>query len=293
MKYIKRINIFVLLALLTGCTTATLNDFTANTFMITVSQGNEDNIKSEWNALNFYQCYTVFRSSSENGLYEPVAERIKSTSFTDKNIVAAQIYFYKVQGFNDMGYGMYTTDPVSGFAGIVGGLGAPINLSDNSGESDSSLTLSWGRVNDATSYNIYELDDNDFPTKIGDTVSLSYKINNLEAGGVYRYVIRSVGTLTLDDGSILPIESDNSEIIEGHTFGGDLKQYTEPGAYSNKIVITWEHLSVVESYEVYKSQNINSMGNIVKTISSSGLTDGETVEYTDTDVRAGNCIIIQ
>ncbi len=53
-------------------------------------------VRLTWNAVAGAETYTILRSTSESGTYKIASEICNTNSFTDNNVVAGKIYFYKV-----------------------------------------------------------------------------------------------------------------------------------------------------------------------------------------------------
>ena len=223
MKFIN--NLFILmLVILGGCQMSTLTDVTANSFMVTASQGEfPDSVKVEWIKTEYYANFVVLRSSSENGIYMPITEKIDTIEIEDKqNIVEGVSYYYKVQGYNNIGTAMFLTEPTEGFAGSGGGFLPPKDISITTGESSTSLELSWKRVGGAKSYEILRSEDNDFFDLIATVPYLEYEDKDVIAGKKYYYQITSL------DKEGIP-SPERSQTIEGSLFGADLNLSTESG----------------------------------------------------------------
>ena len=222
-----------MLVILGGCQMSTLTDVTANSFMVTASQGEfPDSVKVEWIKTEYYANFVVLRSSSENGIYMPITEKIDTIEIEDKqNIVEGVSYYYKVQGYNNIGTAMFLTEPTEGFAGSGGGFLPPKDIKITTGESTTSLELSWLRVGGAKSYEIARSEDNTNFDIIDAVPYLSYEDKNVTVGKKYYYQITSLDK----DGIPSP---DRSKTVEGSLFGADLNLSTESGAYADKIVLT-------------------------------------------------------
>ena len=275
MKFIN--NLFILmLVILGGCQMSTLTDVTANSFMVTASQGEfPDSVKVEWIKTEYYANFVVLRSSSENGIYMPITEKIDTIEIEDKqNIVEGVSYYYKVQGYNNIGTAMFLTEPTEGFAGSGGGFLPPKDIKITTGESTTSLELSWLRVGGAKSYEIARSEDNTNFDIIDAVPYLSYEDKNVTVGKKYYYQITSLDK----DGIPSP---DRSKTVEGSLFGADLNLSTESGAYADKIVLTWQPYEYAAEYVLYRSTTSGIMGEVVETFKKS-----DTMEYTDIDVVA-------
>ena len=274
MKIINNIFIMILIAL-SGCQVSTLTDNTANEFIATASQGLSDHVEVEWIKADYYANFAVLRSSSEYGTYTPITRRINATKYVDQNIEAGATYYYKVQGYNDIGTAMYLTDSAKGYAGSGGGFLPPKNVKINSGQSSSSLKLEWDKVEDAVSYQILRSENNiDFDKNFAETSLSHYEDEDIQSGKIYYYKITS---LNKDN---LPSQN-SSQVVKGSVFGADLGFSTEAGAHVDKIVLTWEKYEYATRYVLFRSEvKGDDLGDLIKTIGQS-----EATEYIDTDVE--------
>ena len=276
MKIINKFFIMILIAL-SGCQVSTLTDETANKFVATASQGTlKDSIEVEWVKTDYYANFTVLRSTSEKGTYVPITHRIKESKYVDNyNIIEGTTYYYKVQGYNDIGKVMYTAEPAEGYAGSGGGFLPPKDITINTGASTKKLVLSWERIENAYSYEILRSEDNVDFVSIATVSFLHYEDKNVELGKTYYYQITSLDK----DGFPSP---NRSQVIQGSLFGTDLGLGTAAGAYDDKIVLTWEKYEHATRYLLYRSESSGITGDLIKTIEQSG-----TMEYSDTDVETG------
>ena len=276
MKIINNLFILTLIAF-SGCQTATLTDETANKFIATASQGTfEDSIKIEWLKAEFYASFVVLRSESENGIYNSITEKISSSEVIDKkNIIQGTSYYYKVQGYNDIGTAMYLTEPAKGFAGAGSGFLPPENVRITAGKSTKELRLDWDRVDGAESYEILRSEDNDYFDVIATVSLLHYVDINVEVGKKYYYQITSLDV----DKTPSP---NRSQTVEGSLFGTNLNLTSLVGAYDDKIVLTWTKYEYATEYLIFRSMDRVEMGNLVKTIKQD-----EAMEYSDTEVEPG------
>ena len=270
-------NFFIMLMIsLSGCQIATLADKTANIFVVTASQGTfADSIEVKWVKTEFYANFTVLRSSSENGSYTPITHRISNPKHIDKNIEEGISYYYKVQGYNDIGTIMHTTDPSEGYAGSGGGFLPPKDITINTGKSTKTLELKWDRIEGAENYEIKRSKDNIDFSSIAKTPYMHYVDRDIELGETYYYQITSL------DKDGIP-SANNSISIKGSLFGTDLKLGTAAGAYDDKIVLTWKEYEYATKYLLYRSESSGIMGKLIKTVNQS-----EAMEYSDMDVETG------
>ncbi len=276
MKIMNKFFIMILITL-SGCQVITLEDKTANTFVVTASQGTFDNsIEVKWIKTDYYANFVVLRSASETGTYTPITHRINASEYIDTyNIIEGASYYYKVQGYNDIGTVMHTTEPAEGYAGAGGGFLPPQDITISTGKSTKTLALSWGRIEGAASYEILRSENNIDFISIATIPFLHYEDLDVVLGKTYYYQITSLD----EDG--IPSQN-NSLSVKGTLFGMDLGLSTSAGAYDDKIVLTWNKYEYATKYLLFRSESSGVMGNIVKTINQS-----EVMKYSDTHVEKG------
>ena len=266
----------MILIALSACQ-VTLIDESANAFIVTASQGTfENSIEVKWIKTDYYTDFVVLRSASENGTYTPITHRIKVAEYIDTyNIIEGATYYYKVQGYNDIGTAMYTAEPAEGYAGAGGKFSPPKDIIITTGMSTKTLALSWERIEGSASYEILRSEDNiDFLT-IATIPFLHYEDKDVELGKTYYYQITSL------DKDGVPSQN-NSLSVKGSLFGTDLGLGTAAGAYDDKIVLTWKKYEYATKYLLYRSESSGLMGNLIKTVNQS-----EKKEYSDTNVETG------
>ena len=274
MKIINTFFIMILIAL-SSCQVSTLTDETANKFIITASQGLDDHVEIEWIKTEYYANFAILRSSSEHGTYTPITHRIDTSKYLDKTIEAGAIYYYKVQGYNDIGTAMYLTDSAKGYAGAGGGFLPPKNVRINAGQSSSFLKLEWDGAEGATYYKIERSENNIDFDEIAKTPISHYEDEDVLAGKTYYYQITSFQKV---EDKFYP--SQPSLVVTGSVFGTDLGLSTTAGAYSDQIVLTWKKYEYATIYVLFRSEIEGNVGEIVKIVNKS-----EAMEYIDTDVE--------
>ncbi|MGL4676103.1 MAG: fibronectin type III domain-containing protein [Brevinema sp.] len=268
----------IMIGLTTACQTTKLTDQQLNAFIISASQGEySDIVNIKWTKTSYYSHYDLLRSDTEDGEYSLIERNMVEANFNDQGIVPGKNYYYKARGYNQLGVPMYLSESALGYAGASSGFYPPDKVTVASGASTKYIELSWNRVPDAFEYEVLRSIDNDYFEPVVRTPLLHYKDTDVVAGTIYYYQLTAYNK---DD-----IPSPNrSPVVQGSVFGADIKLTTEPGAYADKIIISWEEYSLATKYTVYRSENnANSLGEPITEIST-----GSPMCYEDRDVRAGS-----
>lgn len=137
--------------------------------------------------------------------------------------------------------------------------------------SDKKVTITWDEVKYAKSYKVYKSTDGKKYTSV--TVNTnSYEDTNVSRGYMYYYKVRSVN----DAGS-----STYSNVI---SYRVPLLKTTSKitGVNYNAIGLSWDKVSYVTGYQIYRSTNETSGYKLVKTIKGSS-----TTSYTNTSLSNG------
>ena len=165
---------------------------------------NINSIIFEWDALDDNSCFNIYRSDSENGIYNKLNTDLQiNNNYSDTGLDTNKTYYYKVSSIisgiesdHSIPFSVSTLSDVPFNAGV-----AAMNTS--------SITLRWDAISGVTGYNIYRSDnENGLFNKINTELitSNNYSDAGLTAYAAYYYKITS----TTSD-----IESDYSDIVSG------------------------------------------------------------------------------
>ncbi|MGL5955946.1 MAG: hypothetical protein ACRC0X_04995 [Brevinema sp.] len=265
--------LFIAMMLPTACQLSRLNDQKANSFVIKASQGEPDFVNIEWAKNAYYAYYDLLRSDTEDGEYTLVDRNIVETSVDDQSIVSGKNYYYKVRGYNQLGTPMYLSESSLGFAGAVEGLVPPSGVTTRSGALTKCIEISWDRVLEATEYEIYRSEDNKEFVSIARTPLLHYKDTKVEGLKTYHYQLMAYRGDIPSPGRSIP--------VLGTIFGADLQLRSEPGAYTDKIMLYWDAYDLASQYTVYRSENET------EPIAIAEIMKGSPMQYEDRDVQGG------
>ena len=137
------------------------SDFSTVVFMPYVSAPNPS-IKSyndkailKWERNKYVDGYTIYRSTSKEGTYEKIKtiNNNSTTSYTDKNIKAKTVYYYKIKAYKKY----ENKDYYSADSKIVEKTKyAQVKIKDSySNDNKKSITIKWKKVSGVTGYQIY------------------------------------------------------------------------------------------------------------------------------------------
>ncbi len=221
----------------------------------------------EWDMVLNADTYNIYRDGIQ------LATGIQETTYTDTTVTNGQSYTYQISAVNDGGEGnkspsvsVAAEDPIDGAT----------SLRVESG--DSEITLSWGPVSNAISYNIYR-DGIQLATGIRATTYTDTTVTN---GQSYTYEVTALNEL----GS----EGPKSSAILGIPQVSAPMQVTNlRGVSSDSVVkLLWDMTSGATYYNIYRnSAKINSREVNETTYTDTGLTNGQTYEYQVAAVNPG------
>lgn len=112
---------------------------------------------------------------------------ITTTSYTDKNVSPGTEYTYYLVAVDDAGQDSEASESVTVTTLIESVVTAPSTVSATPNKQDTTITVTWSPVPDATEYNVYRNG-----VLIGKTSSTSYTDTNVEIGETYFYEITSI-----------------------------------------------------------------------------------------------------
>ncbi len=135
-----------------------------------------------WKAVAGAKSYNIYRKvyGGEYELYDSVSS--KKTSFLDENPVNGRRMYYAVRAVNGNSTSSYKAKSEVYVA-------APKVTVTNS---SSSITVKWGKNNEATSYTVYrKVNSAKSWTKLDNVEGTSFTDKNVKAGNTYKYTVRA------------------------------------------------------------------------------------------------------
>lgn len=222
-----------------------------------------DKVKITWNPITSIQGisgYKVFKDSNLLTLSE-------LTNIDDTSAIPGTAFTYTVKGYNLAGDGPSS----SGNTGWIG-LSNTTSFTASKKQSQTQIFLNWSVVNGATLYKVFKGTPSSL-AQIDQTPNTNYTDSGLSDGVTFAYAVKA--SCVLGDG-------DFSNIDIGQT-GVPIPLPNPPtgvsasdGAYTDKVKITWNVVSGVSGYVVYRD------GTQAGTVSEQA-----TNEFFDTSVFSG------
>jgi pectate lyase/pectin methylesterase-like acyl-CoA thioesterase len=215
--------------------------------------------------------YTLVKSTTPNGPFETVAQKLTSTTYLDKNLSNGTEYYYQVTAGN-----MGGTSPGSELLKVTAAepLGMPTLLNATPG--NNRVDLSWSSVTQATSYTVKRSTVNGGPyTKIKEVTGTSYSDSDAVNGTTYYYAVTAANTL---------LESMISNQLKAAPYAPVPGAPTVPSALNaianeGSVSLSWNTVSGATTYQVKRS---TTSGGPYDLLSSSN-----TTSFEDTNVTNG------
>ncbi|MFS1517189.1 hypothetical protein V1503_12100 [Bacillus sp. SCS-151] len=201
-----------------------------------------------WGEVTNATTYNVYRSTTIDGPYISVAQNVNETNYIDVDVTNNTTYYYVVTAVNEQGESEYSEE-VSGTPGVLVP-SAPVGISIVNG--DGEVTVSWGEVTNATTYNVYRSTTVDGPyiSVTQNVTATNYIDVDLTNNTTYYYVVTAVN----EQG-----ESEYSEGISGTpgvlvpSAPTDITIVNEEG----QVTVSWGEVTNATTYNVYRSTTIN------------------------------------
>ena len=215
--------------------------------------------------------YTLVRSTTPNGPFETVAQKLTGTTFLDKNLTNGTEYYYQVTAGN-----MGGLSPGSELLKVAPAepLGAPTLLNATAG--NNMVNLSWSSVTKATAYTVKRSTVNGGAyTKIKEVTGTSFSDTEAVNGTTYYYVVSAANA---------PQESMISNQLKAAPYAPVPGAPNKPSglnaiANEGSVSLSWDTVSDATTYHVKRSTTI---GGPYDLLSSSGI-----ASYEDTNVTNG------
>lgn len=217
--------------------------------------------------------YNIYRSTSEDGEYEPIAQVDDCTisSYLDTTVKYGQPYFYKVQRyviFEENVYAGANSAPSTAALKIN-----KINDLKATSASNTSIKLTWSQNDMATRYKIsYRIKGEKEYLPAVYSATNSIKIKGLTLGTTYEFKIR--GENSYGNGAY-------SSFVTKRSLPMTPKKPTAKKVKSG-IKVSWQAYSTGTGYKIYRKTSKNGKYTLVKTITSK-----KTLSFTDKNVKKG------
>ena len=220
--------------------------------------------KVTWNKVAGVKGYKVYASTSKNGTYKAV-KTTTGTSFTHTNLENNKKVYYKVKAYVRVG----NKDYESAYSKVANA--TPIqpvvtNLKA-SATTDTSITVSYTKSANATSYEIFRATSkNGSYKKVATTKSTSYKNTGLKSNTKYYYKVRAVRKIGKKE-----YRSAYSDVLQATTKKPAPALTTKPAVpkitkiegHSKRVTMNWSTVKNVSGYEIYRSTSKNGTYKLV------------------------------
>ncbi len=144
--------------------------------------------------------------------------------------------------------------------------------------STSSLKVSWTKSADAEGYEVYySTSSSGSYTKVKDTTSTSFTHSSLTSSKIYYYKIRAYKTV-----SGTKYYSSYTSVVKAATKPTQTTGLTLKNSTPTSIKVSWNKVSGVSGYRIYRSTKKDSGYSLVKTVTS-----GSTTSWTNSSLKTG------
>ncbi len=225
-----------------------------------------------WNAVTGADKYRLYRKTGD-GSWETVTTTT-STSYTDTDLAALTTYTYTVRAYVTLDGTTYSSTIDQTGISATTRMEAP-TLSSLTAVSTTSQKLSWTEVSGAENYRVYQKVNGKW-VRVGTTTKTSYTIKSLTTGTTYTYTVRACYT---EDGTTMLGSFDQTGLSAVCCPPAPVLSEAVSDTEGN-ITVTWEKVSGVTGYRIYRK----TAGGSWKKIAT--VTGASTLSYTDTGLTS-------
>jgi fibronectin type 3 domain-containing protein len=241
------------------------------------------NISLTWERAGTETSYRIYRAPSGDETFNQIGST-ESTSYTDSNVSVGSTYYYRVSACKN-NLESDKSNTIVFATSNVSSLTPPSWLAVTA-QAETSISLSWSAVSDASSYKIYKGASqgsvNEYVTL---TYSTSYTVSGLSPGTGYYFCVSAIDANA---------ESAKSEAVYGQTSQsasnpGDGGTITPPPVKPEGLVVTqaasysislsWNSSQGAASYNIYRANS--------QTGASAKIGSATETSYTDSSVPEG------
>jgi len=257
---------------------------------VTATANSLSSIIVSWQSVTGATGYYIYRSESYNGTYSEVGTSA-TTSYADNSLSAYTAYYYKVAAYNSGG-----TSNRSNYIASAATLPALSGVTATA-NSESSITVSWLSIIDATDYCIYRSTtaDANFGIDFGTfgpyiSATTSYTNTGLSSGTTYYYKVAAC--YSNSNGTVMA-----SGIQSSYAYATTLPSaptYIRATANSvSNITVSWPYdVPGATGYYIYRSTTADGTYNYVGTSTTTSyadnsLTSGTTYYYKVASYNSG------
>ena len=227
-------------------------------------------VQVTWNPADGVISYDIYRADMPawtGTAPKRIATSVSGTSYDDTSAVFGNRYYYWVKSRNSEGISKYSNFD-AGYWGAVGTIPAvPTNVSATDGTVAGKIDITWNSVPNSLVYEIWRADIPAFYgtglMKIGTSTTTSYSDETIVNGNRYYYWIKARNSWGVsrfscfDNGYIGPASSPLS---------APTGVSASDGTIAGKVSLTWNAVSDVVVYEVWRATRPVSEGGILQRI---------------------------
>lgn len=226
-----------------------------------------------WNSVDYANGYEVYRNYINTGAYELIIDT-NGLEFVDVNLLNDQVYDYKVRAYvlvNGTKYFGEYSEVSSSRTSLL----TPQNTQASS-VSTTSISLTWDNVLDADSYEVYS-STSEFGTYnlIGSSSSTSLLNTRLSGGTTYFYKVRATSTV-----NGVKIYGEFTSPFSAIPVPSQVMGLSAAPSSSSTIKLTWNMVSGVKGYEVYRLNSSTNEYELIADITGTSFTDSKRIVNT-------------
>lgn len=196
-----------------------------------------------WDPVLYGETYTVYRSLSERGFYEPIGTST-GIDYVDDTCTPEVPYFYRVIATDDLGYFIAESKAVSAQTAY------PIPYAvDAETLSDSSIKVTWTPVDDVDGYVVYRSTTPDgVYEEVGTPTGAEFTDTGLTSNTDYYYKVAVSVAGGVGPKSDPPAHAKTLATVPGKTLG-----VTATALSTSSIKVDWNPVSDATGYYIYSS----------------------------------------
>lgn len=203
-----------------------------------VAKAEKDKINLSWTPTPYATEYEVYLSEN-SGAFNKIADVEKAQYCFDK-VVSGKTYSFKIK-------------PVAkdGFAVSYGLMSETVEVKETiqkvtglkvTKKTDKSVSLSWNKVESATKYDVFIL-ENGYWTKSKSVTGTSCTVSDLKAHTEYSFKVRACGSSS---------EGEFSDVIKERTKLSKVKSIKSKNVKSTSVRVYWSKVSGADTYLLYR-----------------------------------------
>jgi len=159
-----------------------------------IQVANSTNVKITWKNVKYATKYQVYRKI-KGGKWKRIATT-KALSYIDKKSKKNKTYYYKVRAYRkysgNIYYGNYSKAKKISVVTKSNALGRVTIKTTTSNASKETITVKWGKIKNATKYQVYRKTGNGSWKRIVTTKALSYIDKTVTEEKTYSYKVRAI-----------------------------------------------------------------------------------------------------